>query len=238
VDGDGRIDILVTDLSYGALYRNAGNGLYEDITEISGVAGALAGKGSWAGILFDYDNDGDLDIFSANGIAEELILQHPVLLENNGKGFFRDVGSEKGLYFSTSRSGRGAAVWDYDNDGDLDLVVSHVDLQATATLLRNDGGNDNHWLGLKLSGKNGPASAIGARIIVTSGETRQVLVNQWSTTYLSNHDPRLHIGMGKNKSVDRIEITWSDGIMETYSNLPVDQYITIIEGKGIFNKND
>jgi len=238
VDSDGKIDLLVTDLSYGALYRNMENGIFEDITEQSGVEGALAGKGSWAAALFDYDNDGDLDIFSANGTAEELILQSPLLLENNGKGHFQNVGPERGSYFSTKRSGRAAAIWDYDNDGDLDIIVSHVDLQATATLLRNDGGNSNHWLGLKLVGKNGPASAIGARIIVKSGIKQQVLINQWATSYLSNNDPRLHIGLGSYKYIDQIEIFWSNGNKEIYSNVPVDRYLMIIEGVGILPESN
>jgi hypothetical protein len=238
IDGDGLIDLLVTDLSYGALYRNTGNGIFEDITEQSGVAAAFTGKGSWAAALFDYDNDGDLDIFSANGIAEELILQPPLLLENDGKGHFRNVGPELSSYFSTRRSGRGAAVWDYDNDGDMDIIISHVDLQATATLLRNDCENNNHWLGLKLVGNNGPASAVSARVIVTSGAAKQVLINQRSTGYLSNSDPRLHIGLGSNNHVDQIEIFWSDGNKEIYKNLPVDRYMVIIEGKGIVVEAD
>ncbi len=238
IDGDGRIDLLVVDLRYGALYRNRGNGIFEDITEQSGVAGALAGKGAWAAELFDYDNDGDLDIFSANGTAEELILQPPLLLENDGKGHFQNVGPERSGYFSTKRSGRAAAIWDYDNDGDLDIIVSHIDLQATATLLRNDGGNSNHWLGLKLVGKNGPASAISARVIVKSGDRKQVLINQWATSYLTNHDPRLHIGLGSHKYIDQIEIIWSNGNKEIYSNPPIDRYLTIIEGTGIQSESD
>ncbi|VAW17433.1 hypothetical protein MNBD_BACTEROID01-802 [hydrothermal vent metagenome] len=236
IDGDGLIDLLVTDLRYGALYRNIGNGLFEDITEKSGVAGAFAGKGAWAAALFDYDNDGDLDIFSANGTAEELILQYPLLLENDGKGHFKDVGFEKSNYFSTKRSGRAAAVWDYDNDGDMDIIVSHIDLQATATLLRNDGGNSNHWLGLKLKGKNGPASAIGATITVKSGDKKQTYINQWATSYLSNNDPRVHIGLGLNNYIDQIEILWSDGKKEVYNNPPVDRYLTIKQGTGILQK--
>ncbi|KPK84615.1 MAG: hypothetical protein AMS27_09420 [Bacteroides sp. SM23_62_1] len=233
IDGDGLIDILVNDLRYGALYRNTGYGIFEDITEQSGVAGTIAGKGSWAAALFDYDNDGDLDIFSANGTAEELILQPPLLLENDGKGRFQNVGPQRSGYFKTLRSGRGAAILDFDNDGDLDIAISHVDLQATATLLRNDGGNANHWLGLKLVGKNGPASAIGARIIVTSGEKKQVFIYQWATSYLSNHDPRLHVGLGSSKNIDQIEIYWSNGNKEVCKNPPVDCYLTVIEGKGI-----
>jgi len=237
IDGDGLIDILVADLTHGALYRNLGNGLFEDVTESSGVLGPLAGKGSWASVLFDYDNDGDLDIFAANGIAEELILSYPVLLENDGKGHFRNSGPEMGKYFSTKRSGRGCAVVDYDNDGDLDIVVSHVDLTATAILLRNDGGNKNHWLGLTLKGKNGPASAIAAKVTVTAGGKKQVLINQWSTGYLSNNDPRLHIGLGKENMIDIMEIHWSDGEKESYSNISADRYITILQGKGILSGN-
>ncbi|MCD6564806.1 MAG: CRTAC1 family protein, partial [Bacteroidales bacterium] len=230
IDGDGLIDLLVVDLRYGALYRNTGNGLFEDITENSGVAGAFAGKGAWGAALFDYDNDGDLDIFSANGTAEELILQPQLLLENNGKGHFKNIGPEVCDYFSTKRSGRTMAVWDYDNDGDMDIIVSHVDLKATATLLRNDLSNPNHWIGLKLTGKNGPASAIGARITVTIGNKKRVYINQWSTSYLSNNDSRVHIGLGKDNHIDKIEIFWSDGSKETYTNFPVDRYLTIKQG--------
>jgi hypothetical protein len=236
VDGDGLIDILVVDLSYGALYHNLGNGLFEDITETSGVAGAISGKGAWAAALFDFDNDGDLDIVCANGTAEELILQYPVLLENDGKGHFSDVGKTYSNYFSTKRSGRGLAVWDFDNDGDLDIIVSHVDLQATAILLRNDGGNKNHWLGLTLKGKNGPIEAIGAKVTVTGGNRKQVLVNQWETSYLSSHDQRLHIGLGKEKQAEQIDIQWNDGKREIYRNIAADQYLTVVQGKGMFIK--
>jgi enediyne biosynthesis protein E4 len=236
VDGDGLIDLLVTDLDYGALYKNLGNGVFKDITEESGLAAILAGKGSWGAALFDYDNDGDLDIFVANGIAEELILQYPMLLENDGKGHFKNVGPEHGKYFTTKRSGRGAAVWDFDNDGNMDIIVSHVDLQATPALLRNSGGNGNHWLGITLKGKNGPSSTISARVIVLAGNKRQVLVNQTATGYLSNSDPRVHVGLGPNKKVDQLEIYWTNGNKETYRDIAADRYIIIQEGKGIVSK--
>jgi hypothetical protein len=234
IDGDGLIDMLVVDLRYGALYRNMGEGIFTDITEMSGVKDAFSGKGAWGAALFDFDNDGDLDIFSANGTAEELIGQLPLLLENDGNGHFRNAGPQFSAYFNKTRSGRGAAVWDYDNDGDLDIVVSHVDLQATATLLRNDGGNRNHWLGLELHGANGTASAIGAKIILQAGDLKQVAINQWATTYLSYNDPRMHFGLGKQRNVDRLEIRWPDGTNQVFENLRVDRYMKIIQGSGIY----
>ena len=233
IDGDGLIDLLVTDLRYGALYRNIGNGLYQDITEKSGISIPFAGKGQWGAALFDYDNDGDLDIVTANGTAEELILQYPLLLENNGEGHFKDVGREKSAYFSEKRSGRCLAVWDYDNDGDMDIIFSHIDLKATATLLRNDGGNSNNWLSLTLLGKNGPASAISAKVTVEYGGKKQVLINQMATSYLSWHDPRLHIGLGQYRKVDMMEINWSDGKREVYRDIDSNRHITILQGIGI-----
>jgi hypothetical protein len=233
VDGDGLIDLLVTDLRYGALYRNRGDGTFEDITERSGIAEVFRGKGQWGAALFDYDNDGDLDIFAANGTAEELILQLPLLLENDGTGRFRDVGRELSEYFEKKRSGRAAAVWDYDDDGDLDIIVSHVDLEATAALLRNDGGNENHWLGLTLVGAHGPASAIAAKATLTSATKTQVRINQWATSYLSYNDPRMHFGLGGDSHVERLEIRWPDGEVEIVPNVPVDKYVTVLQGEGI-----
>jgi hypothetical protein len=115
----------------------------------------------------------------------------------------------------------------------MDIIISHVDLKATATLLRNDGGNSNHWLGISLRGKNGPASAIAAKVVATAGGKKQVFVNQWATSYLSNNDPRVHIGLADAKSVDTLEIYWSDGQKEIYRNVAADRYITIKQGKGI-----
>jgi hypothetical protein len=233
VDGDGRIDVLVTDLRYGALYRNLGNGVFEDVTESSGVARAFNGKGQWGAALFDYDNDGDLDIFSATGTAEELILQHPLLLENDGTGRFRDVGPAVSDYFSGKRSGRAMAVWDFDDDGDRDIIVSHVDLDATAALLRNDGGNRNHWIGLTLRGAHGPASAVGATVKVDTPGRSQVAVHQWATSYLSSNDPRVHFGLGGHAVVSQIEIRWPSGVSERFEHVPADRYLTVVEGEGI-----
>lgn len=232
VDGDGLIDLLVTDLRYGALYKNMGDGVFQDITRRSGVADFFSGKGQWGAALFDYDNDGDLDIFTTNGTAEELILQPPLLLENDGNGRFRNAGAYVAEYFNTRRSGRAAAIWDYNDDGNLDVIVSHIDLEATPTLLRNNGGNSNHWIGLILTGKYGQASAFGARVSVVSAGKKQVKINQPANSYLTYNDPRMHFGLGAEESIESIEISWPDGDKEVFLNVTVDQYVRLSQGMG------
>jgi hypothetical protein len=232
IDADGLIDLLVVDLRHGALYRNLGDGLFEDITATSGAKGAFHGKGAWAAAFFDFDNDGDLDIFSANGMADLLVDQYPLLLENDGQGRFRDVGAECSEYFQQKRSGRAAAVWDYDDDGDLDIIVSHIDLKATATLLRNDGGNQRHWLGIRLVAADSPVAAVGAKLTLTSQGRRQVRVNQWATSYLSYNDPRVHFGLGDSTQIDQLEVRWPNGQTEVFGGLKADRYVTLKQGTG------
>ncbi len=229
VDGDQRLDVMVVDLEYGSLYCNQGKGLFEDRTSISGLKQSFHGKGAWGAALFDYDNDGDLDLFSANGMADLLVEQDPLLLENDGHGRFVDVGRQRGTYFAERRSGRGATVWDYDNDGDLDIVVSHVDLQGTPVLLRNDGGNAKHWFGVTLVGRN-PAASTAAKATLVAGDLTQVRVNQLASGYLSYGDPRLHFGMGDRTRVDRLTVRWADGSEEVFTDLPIDQYVKITQG--------
>ena len=235
VDGDGLIDILVTDLKYGALYKNLGNGLYRDITESSGIAGPMRGKGCWGASFLDFDNDGDLDLVTANGTAEELILQYPLLLQNDGSGRFKDVGKEAGPYFQTKRSGRGLAILDFDNDGDIDILISHVDLQAAPALLRNESGKENHWLGLTLTGPLGLSSGLGAMVTLEAGGRKQVAVSQWSMGYLSNNDPRVHLGLGQAEKIDRLIVSWPDGSQQSFEDLETDKYITIDKNEGLLS---
>jgi hypothetical protein len=183
--------------------------------------------------LFDYDNDGDVDLFSANGMADLLVDQDQLLLENDASGRFSNVGPERSPYFREKRSARGAAVWDFDNDGDLDIIVSHIDLRGTVALLRNDGGNQRHWLGLTLDGGDRPVTAIGAKVTLRSGSRQQVRVNQWATSYLSCNDPRLHFGLGDHQLVDTLEVRWSDGRVERYRQVEADRYLTVVRGSGI-----
>lgn len=232
VDGDGLIDVLITDLEHGALYRNLGQGLYEDITTRSGLADLFTGKGAWGAMLFDMDNDGDLDLFSANGAAEVLTEQYPLLLENDGTGHFTNAGPKWGAYFNAKRSGRGAAPLDMDNDGDLDLIISHVDLTASTALLRNDLQNGYHWLGLHLMGPTGTPSWPGSRITVYSSKKNQVRLHQPANGYLSSGDQRMHIGLGTQSAVDQIDILWPDGSLERFDTILIDHYQEIRQGSG------
>jgi hypothetical protein len=234
VNGDGLVDILVTDLKYGSLYQNTGAAVFRDVTEISGIAKHFKGKGGWAAALSDFDNDGDLDIFSANGTAEELILQPPLLLENTGKARFVNMSDKGGDYFREKHSGRGAAVLDYDNDGDLDIIISHVEPGSKARLLENNTDGKHHWLGLNLLSPEDGSSTVGTKMTLISGNLRLTRISQPSTGYLSYSDPRIHFGLGDSDQIDQINIEWPDGVKETVKNIPCDRYLSIAKGKGIF----
>ncbi|HJW31314.1 MAG TPA: CRTAC1 family protein, partial [Saprospiraceae bacterium] len=232
VDGDGLIDILVSDLEHGALYRNKGNGLFEDITMRSGLSALWNGLGAWSALLFDADNDGDLDLFSANGRAEVLEDQYPSLFFNDGSGHFSDMAKDGGDYFLQKHSGRGAALVDYDNDGRMDIIVSHVDLHSQAALLHNRCDNGHHWLGLILQKADGTPAWPGAKIKIHAGEKTQVLADQPGNAYLSYNDPRIHAGLGSSPEADLVEIDWPDGRHERFEHLKADQYLKLREGSG------
>jgi enediyne biosynthesis protein E4 len=229
VDGDGLLDVLVTDLSYQSLYRAIGPCRFEDIVEKSGIRRLMDGAESWGGGLHDFDNDGDLDLFAANGGADTLVEKRPTLLVNDGKGHFTDTADTAGPYFLGKRSGRGVAFGDFDNDGRIDIVVSHVDLKGTPVLLRNVTENGNHWLGVSLKPTLSPVEPVGAVVRVTAGGGTQVRVFQRAQSYLSQNDPRLHFGLGKATRVETLEIRWPSGVVQTLRDVPADRYLTVTE---------
>lgn len=229
VDGDGRIDLLVTDLSYGGLFRAVAPCRYEDVVETSGVRRAMDGAESWGASLADFDNDGDVDLFAANGTADVLALKRPTLLANDGRGRFVDVAPGAGDYFTTLHSGRGAATLDFDDDGRLDLVVSHVDLSGRPALLRNTTESRNHWIGLRLVPAPGRPEPVGATVRVTAGGRTQTRLFQRSRSYLSVDDPRIHFGLGSAEAVERIEVRWPGGTVQALRDLPVDRYHDVAE---------
>jgi hypothetical protein len=226
VDRNGRLDILVPDMGYGSLLMNHGDNFEDRITQsrLAIMCGQYTG---WGGILFDYDNDMDLDVFISNGNAHHEYTEEDVLAANDGTGKFVDVADQSGAYFREKYVGRGATYADYDNDGDIDILV--LNLNDRARLLRNDGGNASNWLkiGLKLAG--GKIDALGARVSVAAGGVTQINDVVGATGYLSQADPRAHFGLASAAKADLVEIRWPDGTVERLENVPANQILTVIQ---------
>jgi hypothetical protein len=227
VDRDGWLDIYIPDMGYGCLLMNRKD-YFEDRTEPTNLAVVCGQYTGWGGVLFDYDCDGYLDIFVATGNAHHEYTEEDVLMRNDGKGNFVDVADKSGPYFREKYVGRGATYGDYDNDGDLDLLV--INLNDSPRLLRNDGGNKNNWLTVQARLPGGKSDAIGARVIVTTGSLTQVHDLIPVTGYLSQADPRCHFGLGKSKKADTVEIRWPDRQTTKLKDVSSKQIITVIQG--------
>lgn len=241
-DNDGDFDLIVTNFSndVNTLYQNLGNETFRDVSFSSGIGEPSYPYVGWGTNFFDYDSDGDQDLFVTNGhplyaleesIEEEPTAQRALLFENYGEGSFAEVSLESGDYFHNVKVGRGSAVGDYDNDGDVDLCVTNNNQEAI--LLRNDGGNQNHWLLVKTIGAKSNRDGIGARITVTTGSHHQTKEVRSGTSYLCQNDLRAHFGLGRLKKVDRIEIRWPSGKIDRYENIKANQFLIATEGKGI-----
>jgi hypothetical protein len=227
VDRDGRLDIYIPDMGYGCLLMNRGT-YFEDRTAPTNLAVVCGQYTGWGGLLFDYDNDGYLDVFVANGNAHHEYTEEDVLMRNDGTGRFIDVAGRSGAYFRQKYVGRGATCADYDNDGDLDVLV--VNLNDTPRLLRNDGGNRKHWLTLAMKLPNGKSDAVGARVVVRTGALTQVHDLIPVTGYLSQADPRAHFGLGEATKADEVEIRWPDGSTTKRTQVVSDQILTVVQG--------
>lgn len=224
---DGLLDLFVSDDSYCSLYENMGNGIFSDKGVSSNISMAAAQFVGWSSSFVDYDNDGDVDIFKTNGALKHLFGQEDQLFQNEGGGKFRDVSLELGKYFSEEFVGRGACLGDYDNDGDLDIFI--VNLNDHSKFLRNNKGNQNNWLILKLTGTTSNRDGIGARVKLTAGGKTQTAQKKSTTGYLSQNDPRMHFGLAKDEIVDRIEIRWPSGKVQTLENIKANQILEVIE---------
>ncbi len=227
IDRNQLLDIYVPDMGYSSLLMNQGE-FFEDQTTRSKVAITCGQYTGWGGLLVDYDNDGYLDLFVSNGNAHHEYTEEDVLLHNDGTGVFNDVSDRSGDYFRVKMVGRGSTFGDFDNDGDLDLVI--VNLNDRAKLLRNDGGNENNWIKVvpKLPGPE--RDALGARVTVQVDSLRQIENVQPVRGYLSEVDSRLHFGLGKAQKVDSIEIRWPGGETQKLENVPANQVLKIIQG--------
>jgi hypothetical protein len=227
VDRDGWLDIYIPDMGYGCLLMNRKD-YFEDRTEPTNLAVVCGQYTGWGGVLFDYDCDGYLDIFVATGNAHHEYTEEDVLMRNDGKGNFVDVADKSGPYFRQKYVGRGATYGDYDNDGDLDLLV--INLNDSPRLLRNDGGNKNNWLTVQARLPGGKSDAVGARVVVTAGSLTQIRDLIPVTGYLSQADPRCHFGLGKSRKADTVEIRWPDKQTTKLKDVNSNQIITIIQG--------
>jgi hypothetical protein len=223
-DRDGNLDIFIPDMDYGSLLVRRGQ-LYEDLIDSSKLAVILGQYTGWGGILLDYDNDRWLDLFVSDGDAHHEYPEDPVLVRNNGKGEFIDVARQSGEYFQHKYVARGSAYADFDNDGDIDILVSH--LNSRPALLRNDGGNKNHWLKLDVRAPNGKAPAIGARVAVTVGKVRMIDDVIGVRGYLSQSDPRPNFGLGDALKSDLVEIRWPDGTVRRFKDVKADQIMIV-----------
>jgi hypothetical protein len=237
-DNDGLPDLVVTTFShdYSTLRHNDGGLMFTDVSMPSGIGLATLPTLGWGVGFLDYDNDGRQDLFIANGHVFSNIddrrlgttwKQHNQLFHNEGGGRFLEVTSQAGPAFQELHSARGAAFGDLDDDGDTDIVVNNMD--EPPSLLRNDGGNAGHWIGLRLIGARRNAGAVGARVTVVAGPLRQTKEIHAGSSHNSSNDPRPLFGLGAAKHLDRVEIRWPRGRTQVLTDLSIDRYHTIRE---------
>ena len=240
---DGKVDFYITAFSddYNALYRNDGDGNFSDVTYQTGLADPTIPFLAWGDGFLDYDNDGLLDIFVANGHVYPGVdqqdwgttwAQRPQLFRNLDGIKFREVPPATGSGLADVITARGAAFGDLFNDGHIDVVINNVD--SAPTVLRNVVKNGNHWITLRLIGSpKNPRDAVGSKVFVTTGTVRQRADVFSGGSYGSSSDQRAHFGLGSSTKIDKLEIQWPNGGKQEVSIPAVDQIFTIIEGKGI-----
>lgn len=241
-DQDGFMDLFVANLDHEmySLYRNNHDETFDDNAGPAGIAAATYLMSGWGLKFFDFDNDGNLDLLLANGHPDDLEdLLHtqvkyeelPLLFRGTGKGF-RNISDQSGPIFEQPLAARGLAIGDFNNDGAIDVLIGVND--GAPVLLRNTVGAQNHWLGIKLVGTKSNRDAIGARITYQAQDLKRSRMKVGGGSYLSSHDPRIVLGIGKRAKIDWVEIKWPmpGGKSERYTDLPIDRYITIVEGQG------
>lgn len=239
-DNDGRLDLYISDFQRSSdhLWHNEGKGLFDEVSDQAGITRPTRDVLSFGGGFFDYDNDGWLDLFIANGhVYPEVEQATPgihykqinSLFHNEGNGRFADVGKLAGTGFGTAYVGRGVAFADFDNDGFLDVVVANNG--DPPLLLHNSGGNGNHFLNFRLSGTKSNRDAMGARIRVVAGTTSQIREIAGGGSYLSQSDLRANFGMGKAKRAETVEVAWPSGLRQVFRNVEADKFYVVEEGK-------
>ncbi len=242
-DLDGNLDIFKTHFAddTNVLYHNDGKGNFDDVTIRTGLGVETRYVGWGAGIV-DLDNDGFPDIFVATGSVypevEKKLPAYPfrtprLVFRNLGDGRFEELIEEAGSGISAPHASRGCAFGDFDNDGDIDILV--MNMNEPPSLLRNDVSGGHHWLKVLLVGVQSNRSAIGSRVVARYGTRRQAQEVQAQSSFYSTNDRRLHFGLGKETSAD-LTIRWTNGATQTIPNVPADQLVVIREGAGIIRK--
>ncbi|MCH8938333.1 MAG: CRTAC1 family protein [Gemmatimonadetes bacterium] len=249
-DGDADVDLFITHwiAQENALYNNMRTQRLEldlprsrtlqfmDEADRYGLGQIALDYVGWGTSFFDYDNDGSLDLFVVNGstLQEDddprllVGMRDQLFWNRNAEEGFYDVSAVSGQYFATESVGRGAAFGDYDNDGDTDVFV--VNNGGRAVLLRNDGGNTNRWLKIRLEGRQSNRSAIGAKLRLVAGPTVQIREVGSQSSYLSQNSLIAHFGLGSRAQADTLEIVWPSGLREILTNVAADQTLHLVEG--------
>jgi len=238
-DLDGHLDIFKTHFAEdtNGLYHNDGTGHFEDVTRKAKI-GVETHYICWGAGMVDLDNDGLPDLFMTAGSVypqiEKTLPQYAknnprVVFRNLGNGTFEELIEEAGPGVAAAHCSRGCAFGDFDNDGDLDILI--INLNEPPSLLRNDIRGDHHWLKIKLVGTKSNRSAIGARVVVHYGGKKQAQAVMSQSSFYSSNDPRLHFGLGAATTAD-LEIFWPSGTHDTLKELKIDQLITVKEGAG------
>jgi len=241
-NGDGHLDLVVTHFShdYTTVYENSTQGVFTDASYATGVAIGAGRYLGWGVGFVDVDNNGLLDLFQANGHIYPEVDSHGLgtkyrqrkqLFQNLGNKRFQEITDQVGGGLLIEKSSRGAAFGDYDNDGDIDILV--VNLDDRPTLLRNDSAGGNHWITVGLVGTRSNRDAIGARVRVTAGGRTQTSEVRSGGSYLSQNDRRAHFGLGAADRVEQVQIRWPSGLVETTNSLSADRFYVAREGQGI-----
>ena len=234
-DHDGKLDIFITNFAdeYNTLYHNDGKNSFTDLSYAAKVAAVSLPHVGWGTKFFDYDNDGWVDLFVANGHVYPQLpgYRQPRLLHrNNRDSTFSEISADFGAVLTETRASRGVAFGDIDNDGDEDVLIA--DLDGPPQLLRNDGANTNNSILIKTIGVKSNRDGIGARVTVVSGDLTQTDQVRSGDSYISQSDLRLHFGLEKRSRVDSIQVRWPSGTVDKISNVGVNRIITIKEGQG------
>ena len=242
----GRMSLLIShfDNEYAAFYRNDGEMSFTDVSVSSGVGRGTRGYVGWGDAFVDFSNDGWQDIFIVNGHVYPQVeaistglkyLEPKLLFLNQHNGTFKDISKLAGPAIQIPQVSRGMAIGDLFNDGKLEAVIEN--LKGQPTILRPEGGPENHWIGFRLEGVKSNRLALNARVRATAGDLVQLGEVVSGGSYLSQNDLRIHFGLGAHQRVDKTEVLWPDGKVETLTNLIADRFYTVREGAGVVSSN-